>query len=331
MELLRGFAFLHQPRRKFEHARPFVGWKFPVVHPQQKNVRKLQPFRSVHRHQLYGVRGSIIFQRDDSSRLFEIVEVLDKLRQAARVALWFPLLRKLREPRHIFIVLPARALGHFQPFEQIHQNLASGPPPHALAVLRKKLQQRREPRFRAVKRQLGLRRLQGVVERRAAPFRRALGQARQIFRLKIPRGRGKRSRAGNVVERPRDQPKIRQNVFHQRMVQDGKPADDKRNFPCGKLAHQFVPVRMLPVQNGAVHPAASRGMDALQLARYPARLFLFAGEFDHSNLLAFGARGAQELFRKVRADRILPDDLRGHAQDVWRRAVILHQGDAEFV
>src|SRR2546430_5664338 len=50
---------------------------------------------------------------------------------------------------------------------------------------------------------------------------------------------------------------IGQHVFHQRMVQDGKPADHKRNLSRGKLPYQFVTVRVLPVQNGKVYPPRS--------------------------------------------------------------------------
>src|SRR5690348_3942868 len=112
------------------------------------------------------------------------------------------------------------------------------------------------------------------------------------------------------------------------MVQDGKPADDKRNSSSGKLSHQLVPVRVLPVQHGEIHPPAAGGMESLQLARYPARLFLFIGELGDANLFAFRPLRAQEFLGKVRANSVLPDHLRGHAQNVWSRAVILRQADA---
>jgi hypothetical protein len=113
------------------------------------------------------------------------------------------------------------------------------------------------------------------------------------------------------------------------MVQDRKPADDKRNLSRGKLSHQFVPVRVLPIQDGEVHPPAACSMDALQLVRYPLRLLFFVGKFCDSNLLAFGPVRAQEFLWKIRAHRILSDHLRCHSQDVWRATVIFCQADTE--
>ena len=114
------------------------------------------------------------------------------------------------------------------------------------------------------------------------------------------------------------------------MVQDGKAADDKRNLSRRKLAHQFVAVRVLPVQHRKVRPETASSMHALELVRDPARLFLLVGELNDANLLAFRALGAQQFFGKIGAHGVLPDDLRGHAQNVRRRAVILRQADAEF-
>src|SRR5256884_6129781 len=106
------------------------------------------------------------------------------------------------------------------------------------------------------------------------------------------------------------------------MVQDGKAADDKRNLSRRKLAHQFVAVRVLPVQHRKVRPETASSMHALELVRDPARLFLLVGELNDANLLAFRALGAQQFFGKIGAHGVLPDDLRGHAQNVRRRAVI---------
>src|SRR5215472_16261663 len=72
-------------------------------------------------------------------------------------------------------------------------------------------------------------------------------------------------------------------------------------------------------------------MDALQLAGHPPRLFFVGSEFDNANLLAFRASRGQEFLGEVGADRVLPDHLGGHAQNVGRRAVIFRQADAESV
>src|SRR5436190_101060 len=71
-------------------------------------------------------------------------------------------------------------------------------------------------------------------------------------------------------------------------------------------------------------------MHALQFGRHPARFFLLVAELNDANLFAFRPLGAQELLGKVRAHRVLPDHLRGHAQNVRGRAVIFRQADAEF-
>src|SRR5438034_6539226 len=83
------------------------------------------------------------------------------------------------------------------------------------------------------------------------------------------------------------------------MVQDGKAADDKRNLSRRKLAHQFVAVRVLPVQHRKVRPETASSMHALELVRDPARLFLLVGELNDANLLAFRALGAQQFFGKI--------------------------------
>src|SRR2546423_7670641 len=77
-------------------------------------------------------------------------------------------------------------------------------------------------------------------------------------------------------------------------------------------------------------PAAPRSMYAFEFAGNPASLVVRSGELDNANLFAFWLIGCQHLLRKVRADRVLPDNLRGHAQNIWSRPVILGKGYAEL-
>src|SRR5437763_13136576 len=78
----------------------------------------------MYRHELDSIRGRVIFQSNDSSRLFEIIEILEKLRQATRVAFPLPFLGKFGQARDVFVVLLAGAPGYLQPFEQDYKYVA---------------------------------------------------------------------------------------------------------------------------------------------------------------------------------------------------------------
>ena len=57
---------------------------------------------------------------------------------------------------------------------------------------------------------------------------------------------------------------------------------------------------------------------------------MFGFQLDDADFFAFLFIGAQNFFREVGAHRVLRDDLRGHAKNIRRGAVIFHERDAEW-
>ena len=127
----------------------------------------------------------------------------------------------------------------------------------------------------------------------------------------------------------RDQTQISKHVFDERMIEDRKLADDKRDFVAGKFFDQLVAMRMLAVKYGELAPFASGGVEALKFADDPTGFVLFVFQFDDANFFAFLFVGAQNFFREVGAHRVLRDHLRGHAKNIRRGAVIFDERDAE--
>ena len=66
-------------------------------------------------HQLHRVYRRVVFQAHHSPSLSVIIQIFDKLRQAARFAFRFPLLHEFRQPLDVFSVVFLRALSDFQP------------------------------------------------------------------------------------------------------------------------------------------------------------------------------------------------------------------------
>src|SRR6266478_5069455 len=83
------------------------------------------------------------------------------------------------------------------------------------------------------------------------------------------------------------------------------------------------------IQNRKIAPAAARFVDTLQFASHPAGFVLRHRQLDDANLLAFRLVGAENFLGKIRADRILADDLGGDTQNIRSGAVIFSKADAE--
>ena len=171
--------------------------------------------------------------------------------------------------------------------------------------------------------------LQHVVERFFF-LARALGEPHEIGGFESPGRRGEDAGARDVVEGLGDQPQISQHVFHQRMIEDREFADDERNFLAGELLDEYVAVGVLAVEHREIAPFAPRRVQALEFAGDPAGFVFFGFQFDDADFFAFFLVRAQNFLGKVRAHCVLRDDLCRYAEDIRRRAVILHQRDAEF-
>src|SRR6266404_2096272 len=163
-----------------------------------------------------------------------------------------------------------------------------------------------------------------------ALFPRAFREAHQIRRGQLPGGRGEHARRGNVVVRRGDQPKVSEDVLDQRMLQNREPRNHERNPAPRKLAHQFVAMGVRAIQNGEIAPAPAGLVDALQFSGQPARLVLGSGQFHNANLFAFRLVRAQHFLGEIGAHRVLPNDLRGYAQNIRGGAVIFRQAHPEF-
>ena len=188
--------------------------------------------------------------------MLEIVEVLEKFGQAARFALGLPFLEEGGEAVDILAILQTYALGNFEPFNQVAQDVASGAAAHGLALLAQEFEQRGDGVVRGIKRQIGLRCLQDVVEVDVAFFTGTLGEAKKALGREMPGRGGKRAGAGDIVERFGDEIEIGQNIADERMLEDRKLADDERNFAPGKLLDELIAVGVLAIEYAEVAPAA---------------------------------------------------------------------------
>ena len=74
--------------------------------------------------------------------------------------------------------------------------------------------------------------MQHIIERRAALFGGALGQPHEVFRFQTPRRRGKDPGAGDIIEWSCDQPQVRQDIPHQRMLENRQLGNDEGDFPA---------------------------------------------------------------------------------------------------
>ncbi len=112
------------------------------------------------------------------------------------------------------------------------------------------------------------------------------------------------------------------------MFEDRQSGYDKGYFPAGQFFHNFVAVRMLPVKHRKILPAMARSMKTLEFVRNPARFVVGSGQLRDANSLALRLGGLQDLFREIRADFILRNHLRGHAENIRGGTVILRQRHA---
>jgi hypothetical protein len=114
----------HQLNWEFKKRRPVLYGERARIHAQNENLRKLQPFRPVYRHQLNRVSWCVIVECNRPARLLEIIEVLQEFRKLSRLAFRFPFLHEFRQPLNVFSVLSARAVGNLQPLRQVRENFA---------------------------------------------------------------------------------------------------------------------------------------------------------------------------------------------------------------
>ncbi len=109
---------------------------------------------------------------------------------------------------------------------------------------------------RTQKRQLALRLLQRIPQRRLGP-RHPFAQPHQVGRLQSPRRRRQHPRAGNVVPRLHQQPQVGQQVAHQRVIQNRKIANHIRNAALIQRLDQFLAMVVNAVEHGEAAPALS--------------------------------------------------------------------------
>src|SRR2546429_8532423 len=79
-------------------------------------------------------------------------------------------------------------------------------------------------------------------------------------------------------------PQVGGRVPNQRMLQNGKSRDHKRNLSPRQLFDEMIPVRVLAIQHRKIFPPASRSMNPLQFARYPSRFFFGSRQLDDADL-----------------------------------------------
>ena len=125
-----------------------------------------------------------------------------------------------------------RPLRNLQPLRQIPPESPAQWPLQRLSLFRRnKLHQLSERCRRAIESQLSLRRLQHVVKRFLALFRARSASRTRSAGFQSPCRRRQHARASNVIVRLGNQSQIGQHILHQRMIQDRKLRDHKRNFP----------------------------------------------------------------------------------------------------
>src|SRR5437764_12459264 len=97
MKLFLRSAFFHQHGGELENVRALWLRKLVFVYAQDKYVRELETLCAMHGHEAHGVPRRIVFKTDGASGLLKIVQIFNKLRELARIALSFPLLNKFSQ------------------------------------------------------------------------------------------------------------------------------------------------------------------------------------------------------------------------------------------
>src|SRR5262245_36284876 len=113
------------------------------------------------------------------------------------------------------------------------------------------------------------------------------------------------------------------------MLEYGKARDDERNLPLRKFVDQLVAMRMLAIKHRKIAHSRSRTVQPFEFAGDPARFVVSSMELNDAHALAFSARRRQKLLRKIGADLIQSNHLRGHPQNIWCGAIVLRQRHAE--
>ena len=291
-------------------------------------MRELEAFGAVNGHELDGVAGGFIVEAYlAQAGLFEVVEIFEKFGERARFAFGLPGFEKFDELRDV----AARAWGDemwdFEPVDERAENVDGRAALEIFALARDEFEKFSEGFGRWIKWQVGLRRLERVVDR-GAFFARALGEAHEIDGLEMPRGRGEDASGGDVVERLVDEAEVCEDVADERMLEDGEARDDERNFALGEFFDETVAVIVLAIEDGEVAPGSAGAVEALEFAGDPGGFFVFVGELGDADALALGVRGGEDFVGEVGADFVLRDDLGGDAEDVGRGAVIFGERDA---
>src|SRR5262249_31983552 len=134
-------SLFHQPCRKLEYARPLPRRELALIDAENENVRKLEPLGTVDAHELYGVAGSILFQRNRATSLIEVFRILDEFRPPTGVVFRLPRFQEFRQAVDIGAILPGTALVPFEPLKNAGKNLRGGAFVHPLALRGEKFEQ----------------------------------------------------------------------------------------------------------------------------------------------------------------------------------------------
>ena len=290
---------------------------------------EFKPLRGVHGHELHGV-ARFLLEVDRSAGLLEIIQVLDKFLEALRFALGLPFAHKLSEAVKIFSVFRRNGGVDLQGLGEFVEQFGRGQTAGLLSQFGNQFGQFVQVAIATGKGRLALRREHRVPQRHALAFRGALGETHQVRGLQAPRRHRQHPRASDIVRRLIDQPEIGDQVPDQTVRKDREILDDEWNLAGLEHFHQFVAVRVTPIQHGEGAPLGSGAMQPLDFAGHPLRFGDVRRVRDDPHLVAVVAHGRERVLRNIDRFFIVADRLARDAQDSSGRAVVQRERPQQF-
>src|SRR5262249_39387027 len=158
--------------------------------------------------------------------------VLEEFWERSGIALGLPSLEEFGELAGVALGARADEMRDFEPVDEGAENVDGGTALQIFSLGGDEFEGIGRRFGRRVERQIGLRRLEDVVDR-GALFARALGEADEIDWLEVPCRSGEDAGGGDVVEGLVDEAEVSEDIADERMLEDGEARDDERNFALG--------------------------------------------------------------------------------------------------
>ena len=206
LEIALGLLLFHQIGRKFKLRPPRSGREVALAQSQNENVRKFQPLRRMHGHQLHRVARQFVLDLHVAVEFVEIPQIFDEIPQLLALALPLPLLHECDQPLQMLLVGLRSHRRNAQIRDQLGQQGTCRRSSRQLPQLSEQFHELCQPYSVTIERRLAMRRFDLIPKWTPVIFNRTLRQSHQLARPEAPVRRRQHPRARHVVRRHRHQP-----------------------------------------------------------------------------------------------------------------------------